>query len=231
MYAERPSRLPGAVLWTSRPSEQTVVVPDGCMDVLWYSGRLLVAGPDTTPKVDDAPSGDSGPIVGLRLAPGMGPSVLGTPADVLRDQRVWLDDLWGRAKARRWDRAFRESGERGSVLEELAAAVLEEHPVPRELVRVAHGAAEGLRVDELAREVGWSERTLRRHCTTGFGYGPKVLARILRVQRAAATIRNGTSLADAAARCGYADQSHLSREVAALTGKPAKTLIPARRTG
>src|SRR6266508_1352297 len=52
MYRERPSRLPGAVVWQSDPATGVRVLPDGCMDLLWNGTDLLVAGPDTTAYVD-----------------------------------------------------------------------------------------------------------------------------------------------------------------------------------
>ena len=47
-YRERAARLPGAILWT-RTTDGTAqrVLPDGCMDLLWIEGDLVVAGPDT----------------------------------------------------------------------------------------------------------------------------------------------------------------------------------------
>jgi AraC-like DNA-binding protein len=58
-----------------------------------------------------------------------------------------------------------------------------------------------------------------------FGYGPKVLARILRLQRALRSPHRTTDLARVAADAGYADQSHLSREVRALTGQSPTELF------
>jgi AraC-like DNA-binding protein len=196
------------------------------MDVLWFDGRLMVAGPDTVPKFGGPPrqSGDDR-VVGLRLAPGAGPSVLGVPADALRDERVWLDDLWGR-EAAAWESAFLAAGRRGEVLEELAGRRLEETRPDPALGRVVDLCAEGARVDQVARDLAWSERTLRRRCEAAFGYGPKVLGRILRFQRAAALVRSGLGLADVAVTCGYADQSHLSRETRAMTGGPLSALRP-----
>ena len=48
MYRERPSAITGATVWT-RTSDGTVsdVLPDGCMDLIWLGGHLVVAGPDT----------------------------------------------------------------------------------------------------------------------------------------------------------------------------------------
>ncbi|MEU1559769.1 DUF6597 domain-containing transcriptional factor, partial [Streptomyces mirabilis] len=81
MYVERPSRLTGAVVWSRGTSDSTVgsVLPDGCMDLLWHEGRLLVAGPDTRAYV---PEGAAGHWAGVRFYPGTGPTFLGVPAHV-----------------------------------------------------------------------------------------------------------------------------------------------------
>ncbi|MEV4457874.1 DUF6597 domain-containing transcriptional factor, partial [Microbispora sp. NPDC049633] len=103
MYRERASRVPRAVLWwsTSPGSDaaERRVLPDGCMDVIWADGALLVAGPDTAAHVvSDRPGAR---YVGLRFGPGTGPVVLGVPAHELRDRRVPLADLWPGAEVRR----------------------------------------------------------------------------------------------------------------------------------
>ena len=93
VYVERASRLPGAVVWTNTPSRPGVgrVLPDGCMDLLWHHGRLMVAGPDTRAYL---PGGVTGPWAGVRFYPGAAPALLGVPAHELRDRRVELTDLW-----------------------------------------------------------------------------------------------------------------------------------------
>ena len=75
-------------------------------------------------------------------------------------------------------------------------------------------------MDRLAAYMGMSERTLRRRCLGAFGYGLKTLNRVLRFQRflsLGAQSFNG-SLAEVAARAGYADQAHMSREVRRMSG-------------
>jgi len=69
-----------------------------------------------------------------------------------------------------------------------------------------------------ADELGLSVRQLHRRCTAAFGYGPTVLGRILRVQRALRSLAPGARLAEVAALAGFADQAHLSREVKAIAG-------------
>jgi len=68
-------------------------------------------------------------------------------------------------------------------------------------------------------------RQLQRRSAAAFGYGTKTLSRILRMQRALAFIREGTRAVDSAVRVGYADQSHLSRDVKDLAGVPISQLM------
>ncbi len=51
-YAERPAARAGVVLWRSsapaEPARQpSLILPDGCLDLLWDGKTLRVAGPDT----------------------------------------------------------------------------------------------------------------------------------------------------------------------------------------
>lgn len=55
MYRERAARLAGAVVWQSAaapgdPPDKRVL-PDGCMDLMWFGDELIVAGPDTRAQV------------------------------------------------------------------------------------------------------------------------------------------------------------------------------------
>ncbi|WP_373864944.1 DUF6597 domain-containing transcriptional factor, partial [Nocardia xishanensis] len=100
-YRERPSRLSGAVVWTrtvTRVEEPLPVLPDGCMDLLWRDGTLLVAGPDTTAHTAGAPTATR--YTGVRFFPGTAPALLGVPAHELRDRRIELADLWPPATVR-----------------------------------------------------------------------------------------------------------------------------------
>ncbi|KAB7852681.1 helix-turn-helix domain-containing protein [Streptomyces mobaraensis] len=75
-------------------------------------------------------------------------------------------------------------------------------------------------IGALTDEVGWSRQHLTDRFHREVGLAPKPLARIARLQRVMALMR-GTrppSWAEAAATCGYTDQSHLIREFRLLTG-------------
>ncbi|MEU5830475.1 helix-turn-helix domain-containing protein, partial [Micromonospora tulbaghiae] len=89
--------------------------------------------------------------------------------------------------------------------------------------------AAGATVAATAAEVGLGPRALHRRSRALFGYGPKTLARILRMRRALDLARTGAPLAEVAVRSGYADQAHLTREVRELAGvPPTRLLAPAR---
>ena len=63
-----------------------------------------------------------------------------------------------------------------------------------------------------------SSRTVARHFTRITGRTPRQVRQIDRAREAAARLRTGEAIADVAYELGYADQSHLSRDVKRLTG-------------
>ncbi|MBW1601006.1 helix-turn-helix transcriptional regulator [Streptomyces sp. JJ66] len=228
-YTQRPSALGGGtVVWARAAADQpgsALVLPDGCMDLIWHDGLLLVAGPDSRAQAGAERPGDR--WTGLRFAPGTGPAVLGVPAHELRDQRVPLDALWPGARVRRLTEYVAGAADRGAALEAVAASV---GAVPDPLARAVAAALDaGRTVADVARAAHLSPRQLHRRSLDAFGYGPKTLARVLRLQRALASAYAGRALADVAVHAGYADQAHLSREVRALAGVPL-TRLP-RPTG
>lgn len=168
--------------------------------------------------------------VQLDLTPLGSRTLLGVPAGVLADVVVELTDLLGpdadelldrMAGATSWAQRFAVLDE--VLLRRVAASARPGPPVPLqhawdELV-VSGGA---VRVDELARRIGWSRRHLADRFRSEFGLTPKELARVVRFERSTRLLRSGRfrTLADVAARCGYYDQAHLAREWGALAGCP-----------
>ncbi|MEV7021266.1 helix-turn-helix transcriptional regulator [Kitasatospora sp. NPDC093558] len=200
------------------------VLPDGCMDLLWTDGRLLVAGPDT--RAFRPGPGLAGPWAGVRFYPGTAPALLGVPAHELRDRRVDLADLRPAAEVRRLTARIDAAPDPAVALEDLALRLAADAgPADRLLRAVVESLAAGRSVTATADHVGLGERQLHRRSLTAFGYGPKTLARILRLQRALALARSGVPFADTAARTGFADQAHLARDVRELTGMPLTGLL------
>lgn len=225
MYVERASYLPAVVAWQRivQAGSALRVLPDGCLDVIWHDGDLFVAGPDTTAQLSVSP--DGGRLVALRFGAGTGPGAVGAPADELRDRQVPLADLWHPADVRRLAEQVAAADPAG------AAAVLEREagrrwrPPDPIMAGVAARARRGDPVAAIAADCGLSPRHLQRRCQTSFGYGPKMLVRILRLQRAVALARTGAAFAAVAVTSGYADQAHLARDVRELAGVPLGELL------
>lgn len=234
MYRESASRIPGARLWSRQPvgevDRNQAILPDGCVDLIWLDGELLVAGPDTVAQQTTIRAASR--YRAIRLPPGMGPAVLGMPAHEIRDARPLLVELWPTDTVRGWaDRlSAAPPGEQFLLLERLVAGQLVQHPVPAVTSVIARAMTGGAAVTDIAESIGWNERRLHRHCRGAFGYGPQTLRRILRFDRAVRAARSGTPLADVAAATGYADQAHLAREARTFAGAPLSRLTgPAPR--
>ncbi|MGE0658362.1 MAG: AraC family transcriptional regulator [Reyranellaceae bacterium] len=71
--------------------------------------------------------------------------------------------------------------------------------------------AERVSVDSIASEIGLSPFALIRRFKRLYGISPHAWRMQARANEAARLLRQGTGLADAAAICGFADQSHMNR--------------------
>ncbi len=216
-YRERPSVVPGVTLWWRDPLSTSVaarILPDGCMDLIWDGSRLLVAGPDTRARWHESYPGAA--YVGLRFSRGLGPALLDSAADQLKDRSPDLAELWPSVHARVL--AERVAEDPAGALERWLATRARDRPVDSLGPAVFDLAANGAPVEEMARLVGLSARQLHRRCLPVFGYGPQHLRRVLRLRRALRLGRNGVPLARVATDCGFADQAHLSRDVRDLAG-------------
>jgi AraC-like DNA-binding protein len=224
-YRERTSAIAGVTVWTRVADGSTSwILPDGCIDVLWNGRELTVAGPDTAAHRASPLCGTS--YAALRFASGVAPTVLGAAADSLRDQRPGLADVIGADDTDRLTESLLATDDPSSELERWAGRRLARAGGPdRTMCRVAALIDDGRTVAEVAAQVGYSQRQLNRRSLASFGYGPKVLARVLRLQRALGSARGGMSLIQASLAAGYGDQAHFAHEVRSLTGQSASQLV------
>ncbi|WP_249522852.1 helix-turn-helix domain-containing protein [Modestobacter marinus] len=89
------------------------------------------------------------------------------------------------------------------------------------VVAYVEGDREVLRVAQVCERFGLSERALQRLVHRRLGLTPKWLIQRRRLQEAAERLREGPAgLAGVAASLGYADQAHLTRDFARVTGVP-----------
>jgi AraC-like DNA-binding protein len=178
----------------------------------------------------------------LSVDPLLARALFGRPAvelaDTMHDESAFdprLRRLWNRVGATAgWEDRFalvaEELGRR--LADTSAGAPRAEVVAAWRLLRLRKGRVS---VEELSRHVLLSSRQLRELFRRELGVTPKSAARLFRLERAlarmAADVRSGStpSLAGIAADCGYADQSHLSREVAELLGRSPSAWVAEER--
>ncbi|RSM81150.1 AraC family transcriptional regulator [Amycolatopsis sp. WAC 01375] len=200
--------------------------------------------PDRGPEIPDSPvlglrdgplrleqSGASRGIL-VTLTPRGSYALFGIPLRELTNAAVAASDLLPAellteqlAEAPDWPERFR-------LLDEYLAARLAHGPGLAAPVRYAWDrlSAGPVRVDALAREIGWSRQHLNARFREQIGLNPRTVGRIARLNRVLALMNREPSLswAEVAYSGGYSDQAHLVREFRALTacspteaGKPA----------
>jgi AraC-like DNA-binding protein len=154
----------------------------------------------------------------VRLSPAVAHAVLGACAE-LTGTVVALDDLWGRDAVRTQEQ-LRAAGSwdgRFAIAEAALARRLEAGRAVDPEVAFAWRqmvTAQGrVRVERLAAEAGWSRKRLWSRFRSQIGLTPKRAARLVRFDHAAHRLAAGHSAALVAAESGYADQSHLHRDV------------------
>lgn len=236
-------RLRGAVhrVWDVEGSgamAPETICPDGYTEIVLHLGdpmcerrasgwrrqpRHLVVGQMAAP-VTVAATGRVA-MVGARLAPGVLHRLLRIPEDEIAGGVHDLDAVLG-AWARRTAAqvAEHDSAEtRLEVLERALESIVPAAPVhdaDRTLAAVVarlRATAGSASIDQLAREAGLSRRQLERQFRERVGLPPRLFGRILRFQRAFRALGTGNGAA-VAARCGYADQAHLVREMRRFGG-------------
>lgn len=218
-YSERlVSSALACCTWEQRTTGSTVqrVVPDACVDLIWSGERLTIAGPDTRARlVSLAPDAR---MVGVRLRPGAAGVVLGLPASEVCDAYPDAADVLGRDQAEALLAALSAGDDPHAILLEAVERRLASGLDP--LVRSAVAALDRpqARVAAVAAELGLSVRQLQRRVGDAVGYGPKMLARVLRFRRLQAL--PPAPLVSLALEAGYADQAHMTAEVTDLAGIP-----------
>lgn len=221
-------------LWQSvreNKASTTPILPDGCIDIIWSGEQPpFVVGPMTVPVIRDASEGLTS--FGVRFRPGMAPALLGVLASELVDGRVLLRDLWHGDQVARWEdvTATRPDAIRSLLAAQQARGDTADLVVRDAIARIAHYPADS--VSDLANRYGLSDRQLRRRFADSVGYGPKLLQRVLRLQRLLwlAGQPGAPDLSRLSHAVGYADQAHMTREVRALAavapGRLLKTRTP-----
>jgi AraC-like DNA-binding protein len=162
-----------------------------------------------------------------------------TVLDDLVDERVGLQEVWGRS-VDRFGEAMADASGPDAALDLLQAHLLQAFrcagrvdPLVREAVRLLM-PWHPVEISTLAAHLAISTSQLRRRCLHTVGVGPKALQRTLRLQGFLALAQAGATpsgrggahgMAGLAVDVGYADQAHLSRECIRLTGLSPRELL------
>jgi AraC-like DNA-binding protein len=179
----------------------------------------FAAGPYLRPVVTEHDGIQEG--IQIDLEPLAARRLMGMPMSELTESCVPIEDVLGAdltdyvADAATWPDRFKR------VEQALARRLVDAPPVRAEVAwTVGRIRASGgrLRVESLARELGWSRRHLTAQVREAIGLTPKELARLVRFERVLDGLRDGRELADLAYDSGYADQPHLNRDFRAFTG-------------
>jgi AraC-like DNA-binding protein len=185
-----------------------------------------------------------GRAVAARFRPGGVRPLLGAPVASIADAQVPAGRLAGVDGAALVAAVDAEpSPERAArALERLLAPVMPPEPDPQvaladRAVRLVEGDRTLRRVDDLARALGLSRRSLQRLFADHVGLGPAHVIRRYRLQEVAAAATDGGEVdwARLALDLGYSDQAHLVRDFTAQVGtSPARYAAagsPAARAG
>lgn len=215
-----------------RPLHQQRVLPDGCSDIIWFGdAQPMAVGPMTRPVLETITPGTT--LVGLRFRPEVASRVLGLPANELTDRDVPLSELWRPALVDDTSERMRAEcspARRAAIAHSMLAwrfnAMRQPDPIAQHAVsQLTSGKTQ--RIDDLARDIGISERQLHRRFVASVGYSPKTFQRIVRFQKLLALTDANTRspLGDVSIAAGYADQAHMTREVVEFAGVTPGALL------
>lgn len=168
--------------------------------------------------------------VELRLSPVAAYSLLGVALSDLDDAVVGLDEVCG-GDARRlreqlsttttWSEAFALTD--AFLARRLGVAEVDpEVAISWDRIVASRGL---VRVGELAADCGWSRKRLWARFSAQLGLTPKRAAMLVRFDHAVAGLTAGANAAEVAVACGYADQSHMYRDVLSFTGRTPTALL------
>ncbi|MGY1823186.1 helix-turn-helix domain-containing protein [Geodermatophilus sp. SYSU D00079] len=205
--------------------------------VLQYPGSLLVVSTEyarfygVVSGLSTTTLSGEGWAVGVMLAPAAGALVAGAPMTAYTDGSVDVTEVLGarggqlvaevRAAMAPDPHASAAHRRAVSAYEGVLRAFLPVDPegeLVNRLVAFVESRTDVTRVAQVCAEFDLSERGLQRLVSRRLGLTPKWLIQRRRLQEAAERLRTGTTtLGEAAAALGYADQPHFTRDFSRVT--------------
>lgn len=221
--------MTGRLSQTGSAKEQ-LILPDGSAELVIHRSepmvtrvgrpQFLLAG-----RVDGPCSGSlSGcfEMVGIRLRPGVVPSLTGVPAWSVQAQVDAGLVLPAPLRSALAEVAAAQTIEAAVEAADLALSGVETRPsefaAMKFAERVRNRVGTSTSLAAIAREMGLSLRYIQRCFRDAVGVSPSKFARVIRFHAAVKRLIAGQSLAGAAASCGFADQPHFTREFGVFAG-------------
>lgn len=212
-----------------RTSRQQLIAFGAC-NLVVQRDHVELSGPTTRLSHQDLTG--QGWAVGALLRPAAVPFFAGNPAELRDTQRelelprlraavVHAMDGPGEAEG------AGEAARRENAVTALATWLVEQIPEVSEealaankMVELIAGSAEVVRIEDAAKQLGFSTRTLQRLAQKYVGMSPSALIRRRRLQEAAdlPRTRPDLDLATVAAEFGYVDQAHLANDFRKVLG-------------
>ncbi|MDY6945198.1 MAG: helix-turn-helix domain-containing protein [Pseudomonadota bacterium] len=168
-----------------------------------------------------------------RLPLGTYQAVLGRPASEFAGRIVALRDLWDAAATQRLEEQLASAGNTRSAVIALQAAItarLESASCFDANTRLVQSAARRLasrNVTSVAKDLGISERHLRRLFREVVGLSPKAFFKLLRFERAleAAQDCRAANWSEIAVGAGYYDQAHMIADFRCIAGATPREFL------
>jgi AraC-like DNA-binding protein len=207
------------------------VITDGCVSLVYHrnpakaASWLKIVGPRLEALRKEVYASDSFWIV--RLSPAACRLVLGCAPATLRNQLLYCSQLLPKLTDElllRLDACSNFAQAIAAYATCLSSLGIKPTDVDLEVaatVRLIEASQGQARISEVAAAVGLSVRQLERRFRAVTGLTPKQFARVRRLRATALALIEGEEInwAARAAEMGFADQSHLTREFVALTGR------------
>jgi AraC-like DNA-binding protein len=222
------------------------ICPDGRTEIVLHLGdpmRQLVEGAEVDQPRNLLVAQMEGPVtivptgrmsmVGARLVEGALHRLLPVPQDRLAGCILDLESVWSAWVRSTADRVASEPSATAGldVFERALETLLPDAPSldARSMdAAIARLRASGgnISIERLAFACGLSRRQFERRFRERVGLSPRLFGRIVRFQRAFRHLGTDSGAA-IAARCGYADQAHLVREIRRFGGQTPTALAEA----
>jgi AraC-like DNA-binding protein len=215
----------------------TLIFPDGRMEIVLQIGasmrQQLGADSGIQPRamlvgytVDTVSLTPTGPIatLGVSFKPAGASAWLRWRQHETTGRFVALDAAWPALARRVEDRvaAAPDDRDRFDAIEQALLELLPDDaspdPVVAETVAALRSTGGRASIEAIGRRTGLSRRQLERRFGDAVGLSPRLYGRIVRFQHVLRHVGR-VGGAELAARCGYADQAHLIREVRRFTGQ------------